>query len=92
MEKHMIDFAVFESYHNRQVILNYYDEEDFLWKRDGFHFQSIQLLNNQLLFSKKVGNNQTISLKNYDTVARNNDFQNYFILRKGEARLEIYFP
>ncbi|WML26937.1 hypothetical protein [Neobacillus sp. OS1-33] len=92
MEKHRIDFGVFESYHNRQVILNYYDDEDFLWKRDGFHFHSIQLLNDQLIFSKKDGNTLTISLKNYDTVARNNDFQNYFTLGKGEARLEIYLP
>ena len=92
MEIQMMDLAVFAGYHNRQVILNYYDDEDFLWKRDGFHFHSIQLLNNQLLFSKRDGNILTISLKNYDTVARNNDFQNYYLLRKGEARLEIYFP
>ncbi|MEH6905382.1 hypothetical protein [Neobacillus drentensis] len=92
MEIHMMDLAVLAGYHNRQVILNYYDDEDFLWKRDGFHFHSIQLLNDQLIFSKKDGNTLPISLKNYDTFARNNDFQNYFILRKGEARLEVYFP
>lgn len=92
MEKHMIDFAVFESYHNRQVILNYYNAEDYLWNRDGFHFDSIQLFNEHLLFRKKDGNNLTISLKHYDTIAKDSEFQNYYILRKGEERLEIYFP
>ena len=40
MEIQMMDLAVFAGYHNRQVILNYYDDEDFLWKREGFHFNS----------------------------------------------------
>ncbi|WP_257208911.1 hypothetical protein [Bacillus sp. AFS031507] len=42
MEIQMKDVADFECYHNRQVILNYNNDEDFLWKRDGFHFDSIQ--------------------------------------------------
>ncbi|MEH7501069.1 hypothetical protein V7152_03350 [Neobacillus drentensis] len=92
MEKQLKDFTVFESYQNRQVILNYYNDEDYLWKRDGFHFNSIRLLNEQLLISKKDGNILTLSLKYYDTVASNSEFQNFYILRNGEERLEIYFP
>ncbi len=92
MEKQLKDFTVFESYQNRKVILNYYHDEDILWKRVGFHFNSIRLLNEQLLISKKDGNILTLSLKYYDTVASNCEFQNYYILRKDEERLEIYFP
>ncbi|MEY2194478.1 hypothetical protein AB7942_17310 [Neobacillus sp. BF23-41] len=92
MEIQMKDVADFECYHNRQVILNYYNDEDFLWKRDGFQFDSIQLLNEQLIFMKRDGNYITILLKKYDTCAKNIDFQNYYILNKGEDRLEIYFP
>ena len=92
MVEQMENLAVFDGYNNRQVILNYYDAEDFLWKRDGFHFISLHLINGELSFIKKDGNNITIPLKNIDTVAKNSDFQNYYILRKGEERLEIYFP
>ena len=92
MEEQLENLAVFESYKNRQVILNYYDAEDFLWKRDGFQFISLQLINGELSFIKKDGNNVTIPLKSYETVAKNSDFQNYYIFRNGEERLEIYFP
>ena len=85
-----IDF--FEGYSNRQVVLNYYNEEDYLWKRDGFHFYSLQILNDQLIFLKKDGKFLTISLSYYENIVRNNDFQNYFLLWKDMERLEIYFP
>lgn len=93
MEKQIKDLTILEGYYNQQVILNYYNVDDFLWKRDGFHFDSIQLINEKLLlFSKEDGHYLTIPLENYETIACNNEFQNYFILRNGEERLEIYFP
>ncbi len=78
-------------YLSSKVILNYYQDGDFLWKRDGFHFESIQLVDAHLLFSKNEGSSK-ISLKDYDTAAINSDFQNYYIFRKVGDCLEIYFP
>lgn len=92
MEKQINDLSIFEGYQNRQVILKYYQDGDFLWKRDGFHFESIQLVDALLLFSKKDEGSSKISLKEYDTAAINSDFQNYYIFRNGGDRLEIYFP
>ncbi|WML56216.1 hypothetical protein [Neobacillus sp. PS2-9] len=92
MEKQLSDLSIFESYRNRQVILNYYQDGDFLWKRDGFHFELIQIGTEQLLFLK--GNDSTISvpINDYKTAVINTQFPNFFILRNGEDRLEIYFP
>ena len=91
MEKQIGDLTVITRYQNRQVILNYYDE-DMLIQRDGFHFESIQLIESYLSFSKKDGSKFTIELTEYPSRYVNNDFQNYYILRSNSNRLEIYFP
>ncbi|MFZ7944471.1 hypothetical protein [Neobacillus sp. 19] len=54
MEKQLDDLSIFEEYRDRQVIINYYQEDDFLSKRDGFHFVSIQFAYGQLLFLKRM--------------------------------------
>ncbi|MEO2075585.1 MAG: hypothetical protein ABGX20_09285 [Bacillus sp. (in: firmicutes)] len=93
MENQLNDLSILISYRNRQVILNFYQDEDFLWERDGFHFESIELENEQLMFSKGNGDKVfTIPLKKYVSAIRDTQFPNYFILRNGEERLEIYFP
>ncbi|MDQ1146201.1 hypothetical protein QE429_003028 [Bacillus sp. SORGH_AS 510] len=93
MENQLNDLSILTSYRNRQVILNYYQDEDFLWRRDGFHFESIQLENEQLMFSKPDGDNVfTISLKKYGRAIRDTQFPNYFILLCCGERLGIYFP
>ncbi|MEH7436615.1 hypothetical protein V7182_03890 [Neobacillus drentensis] len=92
MEKQLSDLSIFESYRNRQVILNYYQDEDFLWKRDGFHFESIQFGSEQLLFLKENGSTISVPIYEYKTAVINTQFPNFFILRNGEDRLEIYFP
>ncbi|MBO0961121.1 hypothetical protein J1P26_15575 [Neobacillus sp. MM2021_6] len=93
MEKQLTDLTIFEGYKNRQVILNYYQDDDYLWKRDGFHFASIQLANEKLLFLKKDGSTSQIALQEYKTMASNSDFQNYYVFHYDvHTRLEIYFP
>jgi hypothetical protein len=92
MEKKLEDLSVFEEYQNRQVILNYYQKDDFLWKRDGFYFQSIILTDDELIFSKENDSILTIPLKEYSNLTINSDFQNYYIFRSVSDRLEIYFP
>jgi len=92
MEKQLSNLSIFESYRNRQVILNYYQDEDFLWKRDGFHFDSIQFGSNQLQFIKGSESIISVPIFEYTIAVINTQFPNFFILRNGEDRLEIYFP
>lgn len=88
----MHDVTVLTEYRNRQVVLNYYQDGDFLWKRDGFHFTVIELINGSLVFSKPDGKSVVISLKEFESTAICSDFQNYYIFRNGNNRLEMYFP
>jgi hypothetical protein len=92
MENPIVDLTCFEAYQNRQVILNYYEEEDLLWKREGFHFISIKVDNKLIIFNRKQGV-FTFSAEEYPIVMKNNDFQHYYILfaPKLGSRLEIYF-
>ncbi|GHH96893.1 hypothetical protein [Neobacillus kokaensis] len=92
MEKQFNDLTIFEEYRNRQVVLNYYQDDDFLWKRDCFHFESIQVDIRKLIFFKKNGIIVEIPLMEYTSAVINNDFQNYYIFKNGTDRLEIYFP
>ncbi|MED4205064.1 hypothetical protein [Neobacillus mesonae] len=92
MEQPLHDFTIFEDYRNRQVVLNYYQEDDFLWKRDGFHFETIHVNGKILLFFKKDGRTVELPLTNFTAAAINSDFQNYYIFKNGKCRLEIYFP
>ena len=92
MEKQITDLSILTEYQNRQVILNYYLDEEMLYKRDGFHFSSIRLDNSSLEFTKKDGSKIIISLGEYTNHYINTDFTNYFTFRNSDKRLEIYFP
>jgi hypothetical protein len=92
MEKQLNDLSTLTTYQNRQVILNYYQDDDLLYKRDGFNFLSIQLTDSTLLFLKKDGTIEAIDLKDYQYTCINTDFQNYYTFKNDFERLEIYFP
>jgi hypothetical protein len=63
MEKQLNDLSVLSNYQNRQVILNYYQDDDMMIKRDGFHFQSIQVTESALIFTKIDGMLVNIDIK-----------------------------
>ncbi|MCQ6279249.1 hypothetical protein [Bacillus sp. EB600] len=94
MEKIITDITIFESYKDRQVVLNYYEDQDVLFQRDGFHFYSIKVLreSDELLFTKIDGSCCTISIKNYSDKYVDNQFPNYYVLTNGSERLDIYIP
>jgi hypothetical protein len=92
MEKPLKDLSALTNYQNRQVILNYYQDEDLLYERDCFHFVSIQLTETALTFIKSGGISFTIELKDYPQVYINTDFPNYYTLKNNQNLLEIYFP
>jgi hypothetical protein len=88
----IIDYSCFIQYKDRQVVLNYYQDDDFLWKRDGFCFDSIQLTNGQLLFIKNDSTLETINLAEFEWAVVNTDFPNCYMFQNGMDILEIYFP
>lgn len=92
MEKQLNDLTVLTKYQNRQVILNYYQEEDMLYHKDGFQFTTIQLEEDQLTFNQNNGTITTFNLKTYPEKYINTAFQNYYSLKNDSGRLEIYFP
>lgn len=92
MEKKIKDLFILETFKNRQVILNYYSDVDFLEKRDGFFFQSLKISEGSLLFTKKEATCCRISIENYPDVYKDNQFPNFFVLKNNSDRLEIYFP
>ncbi|MEH7112283.1 hypothetical protein V7124_07860 [Neobacillus niacini] len=92
MEKQLSNTALFATYQHRQVILNYYQDEDILYKRDGFYFLTIQVTDSALTFLMKDSTFTTIDLTEYPLVFMSADFQNYYILRNSLEKLEIYFP
>jgi hypothetical protein len=92
MEKQLNSLSTLTTYQNRQVILNYYQDDNLLYKRDGFDFLSIQLVDSTLLFLKKDGTSEAIDCKDYPFICINTDFQNYYTFRNEAERLEIYFP
>jgi hypothetical protein len=92
MEKQLEHLGCFETYKNRQVIVNFYDDEDGLLKRDGFYFDGIAVTPDSLTFFKNNSEINQINLKNYRTYIINTDFQNYFTLRNNNQWIEVYFP
>ncbi|WP_102347668.1 hypothetical protein [Bacillus sp. Marseille-P3661] len=91
MEKQLENLEILKGYQNRQVVLNYYQDEDFLWKREGFHFKSIKLSTDKLEFINDESI-YIITLKDFPVYFMITDFQNYFSLQNGTDRVEIYFP
>lgn len=92
MEKKIKDKIILETYKDRQVVLNYYNNDGFLVKRDGFSFQSLKLWDHYLLFTKKGETYCRISIENYPDLFLDNQFPNFYVLRNKTDRLEIYFP
>ncbi|MBB6444845.1 hypothetical protein [Bacillus benzoevorans] len=91
MEK-LSDYSILTGYSNRQVILNEYLDEDYLEERHGFHFQTVAVTDSILAFSRKGKSDFYIPIEKSAHFYVNDDFQNYYILRNGSKRLEIYFP
>ena len=109
MEKIITDLTIFDGYKDLQVVLNFYEDEDVLFQRDGFHFyededvlfqrdgfhfHSLEFLSEseELLFTKMDGSCCTITIKNYSDRYIDSQFPNYFVLRNGSERMDIYFP
>ncbi|MDM5330206.1 hypothetical protein [Neobacillus sp. CF12] len=92
MEKPLNDLSILTNYQNRQVILNYYQDEDLLYKRDGFYFHTIKVTEIAIIFTKEDGPDFTINRKDYPHAYINTDFPNYFILKNNTDVLQIYFP
>jgi hypothetical protein len=91
MEKQMKDLTILCDYKNRQVILNYYYEDELI-SRDGTDFDSIYVHQGTVYFIKHKKQVLTINPRNYRQTLIGEEFQNYYIMRRDQDRLEIYIP
>ena len=91
MEK-LSDISLLEKYNHRQVIINEYLDEDYLNERQGFHFETVIVTEAGIAFTRKEKKDFLIPLESSTRFYVNDDFQNYYILRVGSTRIEVYFP
>lgn len=81
-----------QPYQNRQVVLNYYVDEELI-QRDGFDFQSIIVDDDEIKFLSDNNIKASINLTQYNTFETSKEFfKNYFDLKNGTSILSIYFP
>ncbi|WP_144540362.1 hypothetical protein [Cytobacillus oceanisediminis] len=90
MEKQIRDLAIFNTYQNRQVILNFY-KDSLLIKREAFHYSSLEIEGDCLFFYKNKEHRYTLSLKEYPIRVIGSDFQHYYVFTNDRNRAEIYF-
>ncbi|NSL52222.1 hypothetical protein [Calidifontibacillus erzurumensis] len=80
------------AYSNRQVVLNYYEDEELV-QRDGLNFDKIIVTEKEIQFISNNKVKASIDLSLYKTFEVSNDFfKNYFALKNRENTLAIYFP
>lgn len=80
-------------YKDRQVIVNYYEDDELLVK-DGFNFECIELKNNEIHFIKEGNTVFSISLDEFPHFKVLDDFKNFYSLSsiQGKDEYQIYFP
>ncbi|WP_197246636.1 hypothetical protein [Cytobacillus firmus] len=91
MEKQVRDLTILCDYKNRDVILNYYYEDELI-DRDGISFNEIYVHHGTIYFIKNRKRIVTINSKKYRNILIGEDFQNYYIMRRDKNRIDIYFP
>lgn len=92
MNKQNTALAEIIKYRNRQVVLNYYDNDDSLFEREGFFFDSIQIKENQLKFVQNDTYIFSLSLIDYPESKIMLDFANHYAIHNNYYVIYIYFP
>ena len=92
MEKQMDVLAKIKKYKNRQVVINYYDKDDSLCERYGFHFDLIQADNERVTFLKQNEMIYSFSLSEFPENKIMNHFADYFAFYNKQNKLYVYFP
>ncbi|MEQ6388474.1 hypothetical protein RZN22_04005 [Bacillaceae bacterium S4-13-58] len=82
---------ILKSYHDRQVVLNYYDDRELV-ERKGFTFSRVKLTEKEILFCIPNGIDYQIPTSSHVSFQRNSQFPNYYELFFSNSRIEIYFP
>ena len=76
----------------RQVIVNNFVDDE-LRNKDGFMFDTIEVLDRNIIFVKDKQIVYSISLEIYPTFQALDDFKNYFSFTNNyNDKIEIYFP
>lgn len=92
MEKQVTAIDLIKTYHDRQVVLNYYDEDDFLHRRDGLFFDTVEIDNQFISFMKEGKAAYQISLEKYPEYKVLNDFNHHYLFYNETHHVDVYFP
>jgi len=92
MEKQIIALDHIKTYHDRQVVLNYYDDDDFLYKRDGLAFATIQIDEQFVSFTKNKHIAYQLSLNEYPCFKVLTDFNHHYLFFNVSNHVDVYFP
>lgn len=92
MENQITGLDQIKTYHDRQVVLNYYDEDDFLHQRDGLYFNSIQIDEELILFMKDKQVAYQLSRNEYPHFKVLTDFNHHYLFYNDLYHVDIYFP
>lgn len=79
------------NYHHRQVILNYYLQDELIGK-DGFQFDTIEIAAQNLTILKDEKPLVSIDTSEYPGISKSGTFPNFFVLENNRNRTELYFP
>lgn len=92
MEKQMTVLDHIKNYRNRQVVLNYYDDEDFLHQRDGLFFDTVEIDEHFVSFIKNGVTVYQLSRIEYPHTKVLHDFNHHYLFFNDTSHVDIYFP
>jgi hypothetical protein len=78
-------------YKDRQTVINEYRDEE-LAKRSAFHFDTIKMNHNSILFVKECNTLLQIDLPSHSTIKKDSQFPNFYVLEWDLTVIEVYFP
>ncbi len=91
METTLANIHSLSQFKNQQVIINFY-EEDELVQREGLFFESLQIVDCLLQFSKEGMIVFALPFDGFMYFTQRTEFKNFYFLEKDNKRVELYFP
>lgn len=86
-----MDLKFLEEFHDRQVVVNFYEEE-MMCSREGFFFDTIHVRDQQISFHKDGQPIFELDITPYQRVEKMPMFSDHYALLNLESRVEVYFP
>ncbi len=84
-------FEALLEYHNRQVVINIYQDEE-LCQKEGMRFDLIELEPDKILFIRENRVITVMPKHSTDQLIKLNGFPRYYSFMHHNIRTELYFP